>query len=349
MNWNWDQMQFLILVAWVLAAVWGLLWAARGSVLLGSAVYLIVSSIFGPQFFSFELSGITISVDRLILPAVLAAYFAQRFVFQRRVDWRLSHIDCVLISFVGLLLASTFSHNWQRSGADQVPIFPHLVEGYLLPIFLFWMLKRSDIQPSAVRWLFGIFAVLGLYLSFTAVCEVTANWQFVFPRYIADPNLGIHFGRARGPFLQSVRMGMYLLTGLGAIWIPLVYRGSWGRGGRLVGIGLSIFVCVAIVLTLTRSIWLGLFVATVLLCWWTLQGVWRRAAVVSLIATLLVGFLLNSQQIISMEREHGAQATAESTSMRAVFAYVSWMMFQGPPADGLRLRPFSAPQRRVLE
>ena len=122
-------MKFLIFVGWILAAVWGAVWAARGSVVLGGVIYLIVSSILGPQFYSFELSGITVSIDRLILPAVLAAYFAQRFVFRRRVDWRLSRVDGVLLTFVAMLLISTFSHDWQRTGADQVPIFPHLVEG----------------------------------------------------------------------------------------------------------------------------------------------------------------------------------------------------------------------------
>ena len=152
-------MQFLIFVAWILAIIWGTLWAARGSVVLGSAVYLIVSSILGPQFFSFELGGITMSLDRLILPALLVAYFAQRFVSHRRIDWRFSRIDWVLLGFLALLLASAFGHDWRRTGADQVPIFPHLVEGYLLPILLFWMLQRSDIHQQAVRWLFGIFGV----------------------------------------------------------------------------------------------------------------------------------------------------------------------------------------------
>ena len=38
---------------------------------------------------------------------------------------------------------------------------------------------------------------MGVYLSCTAMLEAGHVWSFVFPRYIADPNLGIHFGRAR--------------------------------------------------------------------------------------------------------------------------------------------------------
>ncbi len=43
-----------------------------------------------------------------------------------------------------------------------------------------------------------MFGVLGSYLAFTALFEVAHLWQFVYPKFISDPTLGIHFGRARG-------------------------------------------------------------------------------------------------------------------------------------------------------
>jgi len=39
------------------------------------------------------------------------------------------------------------------------------------------------------------------------------------PRYIADPMLGIHFGRARGPELNSASLGVYLTVCLWCAWI----------------------------------------------------------------------------------------------------------------------------------
>jgi hypothetical protein len=47
-----------------------------------------------------------------------------------------------------------------------------------------------------------ILGVFGLYLSVTAVFEITKQWSLVFPGFIGDPKIGIHFGRARGPMLQ---------------------------------------------------------------------------------------------------------------------------------------------------
>ena len=38
--------------------------------------------------------------------------------------------------------------------------------------------------------------------------EMAKLWGLVFPRFIGDPTIGIHFGRARGPMLQSVRLGV---------------------------------------------------------------------------------------------------------------------------------------------
>ena len=150
-----------------------------------------------------------------------------------------------MAGFVAVLLGSTFLNDWQRSGADQVPILPHLFEGYLLPVILYWIAKSSKLTEKTANQLLVVFGLFGIYLALTSIFEVAGMWSLVYPKYIADPTLGIHFGRARGPFLQSVRLGMYLLMGLGAVWVPLIHRGVWGRGGRLLGFGLAMLFLIA--------------------------------------------------------------------------------------------------------
>ncbi len=296
-------------------------------------MYLVLSSTFGPQFFSFDV-GFTLSIDRLLLPAVVVAFFWQQKFSKQTMKQSLTAPDVWLAGFAGLMVINTFAHDWQRDALDQVPIVQHLVEGYLLPIFLYVVASRSKLDERTVNRLFAIFGVFGVYLAITAMFEVAGVWSLVFPKYIADPNLGIHFGRARGPFLQSVRLGMYLLVGLGSIWIPLVYRKVWGREGRVLGLLLSALLSAAIIATFTRSIWMGLMVAFFLLVLMTFEGRWRRASSFLIVVALLAGFALNSASIISLERESGPEATTESTSMRAVFAYVSWLMFTDDPMTG---------------
>ena len=53
-------------------------------------------------------------------------------------------------------------------------------------------------------------ACFGLYLAATGLLEAAHQWAFVFPRYIADPTVGLHYGRARGPMVQAVSYGLCL-------------------------------------------------------------------------------------------------------------------------------------------
>ena len=328
-----NDMNFFAVAIAVPLLVWGAVWTFRGSVVLGCLTYLILASAFGPQFASFELAGITLSLDRLVLPAVIMAFVGQRWLASNE-PRTVTVAEWWLLAFVALLLANTFLHDWQREAKDQSPIFPHLMEGYLLPALLYVIASRANLSERSWQRILGVLGVFGIYLAVTAFCEVGGAWGLVFPRYIADPAEGIHFGRARGPFLQSVRMGMYLLVGMGAVWLPLVHQGRWGRNGRVLGIALTAALGMAAVLTFTRSIWLGLLLATILLIVTTFEGIWRRGGLLGVAAVVFLTITLSATSIVNLDREDGPQATAESTSMRAVFAYVSWLMFQDHPITG---------------
>ena len=69
-------------------------------------------------------------------------------------------------------------------------------------------------------------SALGLYLAGTGIAEITQQWWAVFPGFIANPELGAHFGRARGPALTSVSLGIFLTVCFWATWflLPRVRR-----------------------------------------------------------------------------------------------------------------------------
>ncbi|MEM8680310.1 MAG: O-antigen ligase family protein, partial [Planctomycetota bacterium] len=219
--------------------------------------------------------------------------------------------------------------------------------GYLIPATLYWIARNSVSKVRDVNWFYGVTIVFSVYLAGMAFFEMAQLWAWVFPRYIADPGLGIHFGRARGPYLNSVRLGIYLSLALGMTWITLVWRGVWGRAGHLLGLGLCTLLAVAISLTYTRSVWLGLGVAGLIVCLLTFRGMPRRTIIV---ATLLAATLLAvcGQDLIAFKREFTAQATAQSTRMRAVFTYVSWLMFQDRPLTGFGFGHYASQNRPYL-
>ena len=66
---------------------------------------------------------------------------------------------------------------------------------------------RDALSEAAFFQIYG--NLFGVYLGFTAVCEIAQLWSLVFPKYIADPKIGLHFGRARGPMVHGVSFGHY--------------------------------------------------------------------------------------------------------------------------------------------
>ena len=84
-------------------------------------------------------------------------------------------------------------------------------------------------RTEAQRKIFlGVLVALGGYLGLTALFETVGPHALVFPRYITNPELGYHVGRARGPFLEAEANGIALfICGIAAA----VAASTW-RAGR---------------------------------------------------------------------------------------------------------------------
>jgi O-antigen ligase len=162
---------------------------------------------------------------------------------------------------------------------------------------------------------------------------VTQQWWAVFPRYIADPELGTHFGRARGPTLMAASMGVYLtICGL-ALW----YRcGNASRPLRLGLFTLLPLFCVAIFFTYTRSAWLGAAAAMLVVMSLELPTKWRRFAFGAVAAAGLLFVGAKWDSILSFKRDvhNTASDTRHSVEQRSSFTYVSWQMFKDHPVFG---------------
>jgi O-antigen ligase len=105
--------------------------------------------------------------------------------------------------------------------------------------------------------------VIGLYLGATAFFEMIGPKALVYPRYILDPNVGIQFGRARGPFVASEADGLVMCQcGFAAAFAATRLPGWWKPVSRVTA-GLC---ALGVLLTLTRSIWVGAALGVVLAC-----------------------------------------------------------------------------------
>lgn len=219
----------------------------------------------------------------------------------------------------------------------------------MCPMFLYMLIRHVDLKLEMLWPAIGILTLFGIYLSVTAFLEVTKQWSLVFPPFISDPTLGIHFGRARGPMLQSVRLGMCLNFALAALWtfpLWLNYRTKWAW---ILVLSLTPLFLLAILLTYTRSIWMGTGAIIVILMLTLLRGKSRMLAVGGLLLATIMAGLIIGPNLVAFKREYTEAETLESTRMRAAFAYVSYKMFLDKPLMGFGFNQFQVHNRPYLD
>jgi O-antigen ligase len=107
------------------------------------------------------------------------------------------------------------------------------------------------------RLLIGGLVGLGLYLGLTGTMEGLHVYKLLFPRYIANPNVGIQWGRARGPILESTGDGFCTFVGATASALGLrAWSTTWVRALCLATLALDI---ATLFFTFTRGVWIGAF------------------------------------------------------------------------------------------
>ena len=148
-------------------------------------------------------SVINVRPDRLFLLALISlfAIHRRRHTTPVRVhpaEW------CMLLlflwGFASLVIAGTIHHPQNRHLATLVNLVG-------LPLGTLWCVRRSALSQNDVAVVFRVLIGLGIYLAVTAVFEHYGLSALVFPRYIVDRTVGIHWGRSRGPFGNAAVLG----------------------------------------------------------------------------------------------------------------------------------------------
>jgi putative inorganic carbon (HCO3(-)) transporter len=168
----------------------------------------------------------------------------------RPVDWLLA-----LTGIYALLSA------WVAGTLSDVGARFELIDTYgLIPFAVFFAAPFAFRTERERRVLLGAIVLIGVYLGVDAVLERTGARSLVVPSYINDKNIGIHYDRARGPFLDGGANGIALYAcGVGAV----VAFGRWrSRRWRAFALFVAGLCLVGVILALTRAAWLGAIVAS---------------------------------------------------------------------------------------
>jgi O-antigen ligase len=323
-------MPAFVAVSALVGLVWGGIYALRGSIVVGCLAVLLAFSCFGYEFIHFDAGPVPLTVDRLLLAVLIATLIVQRAL--GRTDPKpMSAADWLTVGFVGYLLVNMLSSDWREVQKGQVSPMWRWIGGYFMPLVLFWCAKQAPWSERTVRMVLSAVSLFGVYLGVTAILEITGQWWAVFPKYIADPKVGLHFGRARGPMVHGVSFGHYQAVCLLAAWLWATML--TGRRRLFLAMLMPLFFG-GIYFSYTRSVWMGAGLGLCLVLVLTLSGRARTTVLGGIAMAALVVGATQMDKIVGFQREQSAVDTADSANLRVSFAYVSWLMFQDKPVFG---------------
>ncbi|MEM9352500.1 MAG: WecB/TagA/CpsF family glycosyltransferase [Planctomycetota bacterium] len=312
------------------AALWGVVISRRLSVIVGAALFVAVGYVLTGDLWRFSAGPITLTLGRLVLAGLSTVFLFRLGRGVARLQ-RVTAVDVFLLAFTGYLTA-----RWAltpEAAADGTSVGPlwRLIASFLMPATLYGIVRTERITFGHWRGALAVLTGLGCYLGITAVAEISQQWWAVFPRFIADPTLGTHFGRARGPSLNSASLGVCLTVCIWAAWALLFWTHRRWRA-PLTAAG---FLMVAgVFFSYTRSTWLGLALTGALVPAITLGRKWKPFILASVAVGGLLGVLVLKGSVLDVGRTDSDGDPRHSVYQRASFAYVSLRMFEDAPLFG---------------
>jgi putative inorganic carbon (HCO3(-)) transporter len=283
-----------------------------------------------------------LSPDRLLLIAGIGQVLLRAPAMRERRALRLhpSHVILALAALYALssaFISHTLFTNAGSAGIiDAFGILPFLA--FATAPSVFGTRRARDVLLTAL-------VVLGAYLSLTVVFEIAHVNALVFPRYILDPNYGIHFGRGRGPFVDAVASGFACFTCAVGCAVALL---TWSRRrARMAAAAVGVLCFAGAFLSLERSVWIGVIAATVVTMMVASRLRRHLLPVTLLISLVVIGPLALSSslrdRVLARYNQVGPVWDRENLSVAALnmiaarpLSGFGWNRFQATSADYFR-------------
>ena len=245
---------YLPAVALVAAVALGVVvWLLDPAYTLSAAIFLT------PLAGNWQQLGVpgALSPDRLLFAGAIVAILMRAPPVAGRPRLQISGAHWLLGLAVIYALGSAF---FAGTLFEREPLLK-IVDAYgILPFLIFLVAPLAFRTPAQRRVLLGTLVALGCYLGLTVVFETLKVNALVFPKYILDPNYGIHITLGRGPFVDAVANGLALYMCSIACAIAAA---SWrSRGMRAVAVAVGLLCLVGAFLCLERSVWIGAVLGT---------------------------------------------------------------------------------------
>lgn len=189
-----------------------------------------------------------IALDRVALAgAVVSVLWRERrsgLLTTRPIDWLLMVV--ALYAFVSAVVGGTLDIPDAK--------FALIDRLGLLPFLLFFAAPLAFRDARDRQVLLVTLVAMGAYLGLIAFFETVGPKALILPHYINDPDVGIHYGRARGPFTESVADGISMFAcAVAASMAMVVWR---ERRARTIAGAVALLCALGILFTVTRGAWL---------------------------------------------------------------------------------------------
>ncbi len=196
--------------------------------------------------------------QRLLLLAGVLAVLLRAPAVQRRAPLRPNGV-LLALSFASAYALLSALASQTLTNRDE---FFRLFEAFgLLPFAVFAVAPAAFAESRHRDQLLAAAVLLGAYLGLTALFETFGPEALIYPRYILAPSLGVHFGRARGPFLEAVTNGAGLYV---CAVLSIVALARWqSQIARLLALATALLCVSGVLFTMQRSVWIGAIVATI--------------------------------------------------------------------------------------
>jgi putative inorganic carbon (hco3(-)) transporter len=276
-----------------------------------------------------------LSPDRLLVAGGILALLLRAPPLRHRPKLQISAVHWILAAAALYALGSAMVVG---TLSERDALFKIIDAFGVMPFLLFLIAPLAFATPRQREVLLVTFVALGVYLSLTTIFETATLDALVWPKYILDPNYGIHVGRGRGPFVDAVANGLALYTCAVACAIAV---GAWRSPvSRTTAMVVGLLCIVGAFLSLERSVWIGVVVGTVVAMLAT-RGLRRFLVPVALGVALAVSASL--VLIPGLARRADERATNSSTVWdRKNLARAATNMIEAKPLFGFGWNRFTA-------
>lgn len=245
---------------------------------------LVVSLALGVFSGHWGLMGVPVPLDRVALGGATVCLVTW-WVRGRPVHWSVRPVHGLMVLSVVAILASASFAGTLGVRSSQFALLDRVV----MPYLMFFLAPVALAGAQSRRLLVHVLTATGAYVAVVTIVSITGPDWLLWPRYLADPSIGIAHDRGRGPSAEAVGTGLMLIV-CGAAAVLDAVRST---GRTRVACGVVAGLCAAgAFLTLTRSIWVSMLAVLVAVAVMFPELRRRLPALVAAVAVMVGAVLL---------------------------------------------------------